>query len=70
MQDQDQRSAVTPYRMYILTIWNENHRSSNIGENWRFKLEAPQTQWVQGFSHLAALLEVLMQILIEMKGET
>lgn len=69
MQGQDQGSEVTPYRMYILTIWNESHRSSNLGEKWRFKLEAPQTQWVQGFSHLEALLEGLMQILKEMKGE-
>jgi len=47
-----------PYRIYLLTCWQDNEIASEMGV-WRFRLEEPRTSEHHGFDSLKTLLTFL-----------
>jgi hypothetical protein len=49
------------YRIYLLTIWQENYENETGVPLWRFRLEDPKTGHYQLFADHQALLEYMIQ---------
>jgi hypothetical protein len=59
MADQPQ---VPMYRIYLLTVWQEQEVQQNGPQSWRFQLADPRTGQRYGFSRIESLLATVMQL--------
>ncbi len=50
------------YRIYLLTVWQEQGRGPPAQGTWRFRLEDPRTGRQQVFADAAALMAILAAI--------
>lgn len=50
------------YRIYLLTVWQEQSRGPPPLIIWRFRLEDPRTGRQQGFADAATLMNALQTI--------
>jgi hypothetical protein len=65
IKQQDKHAVATseklPYRIYLLTVWQEHSQEEIPDHGWRFHLTDPQTGKRYGFTSLATLLVALQQ---------
>lgn len=47
------------YRIYLLTVWQEQNRGPPESIIWRFRLEDPRTGRQQGFADAVTLMSAL-----------
>ena len=47
------------YRIYLLTVWQEQNRGPPESIIWRFRLEDPRTGWRQVFADAASFMAAL-----------
>jgi len=57
-----------PYRIYLLTCWQDNEIAPEMGV-WRFRLEEPRTGENNGFDSLETLLTFLETELAELGSD-
>lgn len=50
------------YRIYLLTVWQEQNRGPPEQIIWRFRLEDPRTGWQQACADMVTLLAALQAI--------
>ena len=50
------------YRIYLLTVWQEQSRGPPERVTWRFRLEDPRSGRQQAFADAAALMTALQAI--------
>lgn len=50
------------YRIYLLTVWQEQSRGPPERVTWRFRLEDPRSGQQQAFADAAALINALQAI--------
>lgn len=50
------------YRIYLLTVWQEQNRGPPALLSWRFRLEDPRTGRQQAFADAATLMTTLQAI--------
>ncbi|MEZ4736501.1 MAG: hypothetical protein R3E79_56160 [Caldilineaceae bacterium] len=55
------RDKASVYRIYLLTVWQEQDQAERGDGGWRFHLTDPQTGQRYGFTTPAALLAALQQ---------
>ncbi len=49
------------YRSYLITMWEERSRDSDVSAAWRFRWEDPHTGQQRDFASLEVLVEALKQ---------
>ena len=47
------------YRIYLLTVWQEQSRGPPESITWRFRLEDPRTGWQGVFADAASFMAAL-----------
>jgi hypothetical protein len=57
------------YRSYLITMWEERSRDTEVAVAWRFRLEDPRTGQQRGFANLEALVEALKQEMVDSHEE-
>lgn len=57
------------YRIYLLTVWQEQSRGPPEHVTWRFRLEDPRTGRQQAFADAAALMTALEELTVSVQGE-
>ncbi len=53
------------YRIYLLTVWQEQNRGPPAQITWRFRLEDPRTGWQQVFADASTLMTALQAITVK-----
>ena len=56
------------YRIYLLTVWQEQSRGPPERVTWRFRLEDPRSGRQQAFADAATLLAALQELTITQQG--
>jgi hypothetical protein len=57
MRDLSTRPAY--YRIYLLTVWQEQSRGPRESIIWRFRLEDPRTGWQGAFADAESFMDAL-----------
>lgn len=55
------------YRIYLLTVWQEQSRGPPDSRNWRFRLGDPRSGRKQTFADAAALMTALQELSLSMQ---
>lgn len=50
------------YRIYLLTVWQEQNRGPPEQITWRFRLEDPRTGRGQAFADVTTLLDAVLAV--------
>ena len=50
------------YRIYLLTVWQEQNRGPPEQITWRFRLEDPRTGRRQAFADVTTLLDAVLAV--------
>ncbi|MFN8441622.1 MAG: hypothetical protein U0175_12660 [Caldilineaceae bacterium] len=57
------------YRIYLLTVWQEQSRGPPERVTWRFRLEDPRTGWQHACADTTTLMTVLEKLIGSGHGE-
>ena len=49
------------YRSFLITMWQERSRDTDVSAVWRFRMEDPHTGQRRGFADFEALVAALQQ---------
>ncbi len=49
------------YRSFLITMWEERSRDTDVSVVWRFRMEDPHTGQRRGFADLEAMVAALQQ---------
>jgi hypothetical protein len=61
-------SRVSPYRIYLLTLWAERGEKAETPAIWRCSLKDPQTGQQRAFATLTALVAALVDEMARIEG--
>jgi hypothetical protein len=61
-------SKVSPYRIYLLTLWAEGGEKAEAPVIWRCSLKDPQTGQQRAFATLTALVAALVEEMARIEG--
>lgn len=56
------------YRIYLLTVWQEQNRGPPERIVWRFRLEDPRSGRLQAFADVATLMAAIQELTVSRQG--
>ena len=59
---------ISPYRIYLLTLWAERGEEAETPAIWRCSLKDPQTEQQRAFATLTALVAALVEEMARIEG--